>query len=91
MKYGEKERIIKSYNEKLVKAVKADLSNRRHDSDYLFGETAGMMHMAYMMYDTFGSETVAKMSRSQALAYDIVMGEVEDVQESLWILENNTA
>ncbi len=86
-----KENIIKSYNELLLKAVKADLEGRRHDATFFFGEATGMLHMAYMQYDLFGTDMLAKMSRADNLAYDIVSDEVEDVQESLWLLENNMA
>lgn len=83
--------LMKSYNNILVEAVKCDLDGNHRDATYLFGEAHGMLHMAYIMYDTTGSETVAKMSRASELAYDIVMGEVADEQESIWILENNMA
>ena len=82
---------MKSYNNILAEAVKCDLEGNHRDATYLFGEAHGMLHMAYIMYDTIGSETVAKMSRASELAYDIVMGEVADEQESIWILENNMA
>ena len=82
---------MKSYNEILVEAVKCDLEGKHNDATYLFGEAYGMLHMAYIMYDTVGSEKTSKMSRALELAYDIVLGEVEDEEESIWILENNMA
>lgn len=84
-------KLIKSYNKILVEAVICDLRGNHKDATYLFGEAHGMLHMAYIMYDVIGSETVAKMSRASELAYDIIMGEVEDEEESIWILENNMA
>lgn len=83
--------LMKSYNNILIEAVKCDLEGNHRDATYLFGEAHGMLHMAYIMYDTIGSESTAKMSRASELAYDIVMGEVENEKESLWILENNMA
>lgn len=84
-------RLLKMYNENLVKAVKADLDGRTRDADFLFGTASGMMTSAYAMFDILGTDTVAKMSRALDLAYDIVMGEVEDEEESIYILENNIA
>lgn len=84
-------KLMKSYNNILIEAVKCDLEGNHRDATYLFGEASGMLHMAYIMYDTIGSEVTAKMSRASVLAYDIVMGDVEDEKESLWILENNMA
>lgn len=83
--------LMKSYNNILVEAVKCDLDGKHNDATYLFGEAHGMLHMAYIMYDAIEIEIVAKMSHTAELAYDIIMGEVDDVQESLWILENNMA
>lgn len=83
--------LMKSYNKILVQAVKSDLDGNHKDATYLFGEACGMLHMAYIMYDVIGSETVAKMSRASELAYDIVTGEVEDEEESIYILDNNMA
>lgn len=82
---------MKSYNNILVEAVKNDLNGKHNDATYLFGEASGMLHMAYIMYDAIEVEITAKMSRAMELAYDIVMDEVDDIQESLWILENNMA
>lgn len=84
-------KLMNSYNSILVEAVICDLKGNHKDATYLFGEAHGMLHMAYIMYDVIGVETVAKMSRASELAYDIVMGEVDNVQESLWVLENNMA
>ena len=81
----------KSYNDLLVKAVKADLDGRTRDADFLFGKASGMMVTAYEMFDSLGTDMVAKMSRSLILAHDIVVGEVEDKEESIYILENNMA
>ena len=86
-----KDEFVKRYNENLVKAVKADLDGRTRDADYLFGNAAGMLTSAYIMYDVFGTEILARMSRASGLAYNIVCGVVEDEQESLRILENDMA
>lgn len=83
--------LLKRYNEILVKAVKADLEGQTRNADFLFGTASGMMSSAYVMFDILGTDTVARMSRSLGLAYDIVMGEVEDEEESIYILENNMA
>lgn len=85
------ENLMKSYNSILVEAVKCDLDGKHNDATYLFGEAHGMLHMAYIMYDVIDAETAAKMSRASELAYDIVIGEADNVQESLWVLENNAA
>lgn len=86
-----KDEFVKRYNENLVKAVKADLDGKTRDADYLFGNASGMLTSSYIMFDVFGTDVVAKMSRALDLAYDIVKHEVEDEEESLWILENNMA
>ena len=85
------EKLVKSYNSILLEAIKSDRKGMHNDSVYFFGKAFGMLHMAYIMYDALGSETVAKMSRANELAYDILMGEVEDEEESIYILENNMA
>ena len=77
------------FNENLLKAIKADLDGRTRDADFLFGTASGMMTSAYVMFDILGTDLVSGMSRAIDLAYDIVMGDVEDTEESLWILENN--
>ena len=84
-----KDEFVKRYNENLVKAVKADLDGRTRDADYLFGNAAGMLTSAYIMFDVFGTDIVARMSKASGLAYDIVCGDVEDEEESLRILEND--
>lgn len=86
-----KKKLIKSYNSILVEAVICDLKGNHKDATYLFGKAHGMLHMAYVMYEVLGSDVVAEMSRASELAYDIVMGEVEDEDESIYILENNMA
>lgn len=86
-----KEELMKRFNENLIKAVKADLGGRTRTSDYFFGNTSGMLTSAYVMIDVLGTDAVAKMSRALDLAYNIVMHDVEDEDESLWILENNMA
>lgn len=83
--------LLMSYNRILVNAVMCDIEGRDKDANYLFGKSQGMLHTAYIMYDALGAETVAKMSRASVLAYDIVNGEVEDDEESIYILENNMA
>lgn len=87
MKYNEE--LVKRFNENLVKAVKADLDGKSREADFAFGCASGMLSASYCMYDAVGCDLTAKMSRAMDLAYDIVAGEVEDIQESLWILENN--
>lgn len=82
---------MERYNEILVKAVKADLDGRKEDADFLFGMASGMLSSAYAMFDILGTDTVAKMSRALQLAYDIVAGEVEDKDDSIYILDNNMA
>lgn len=79
------EKLLNSFNSILLEAIKSD-----NESDYLFGKASGMLHMAFIMYDALGSETVAKMSRANELAHDIVLGNV-DGKESIYILENNMA
>lgn len=85
------EKLLNSYNSILLDAIKSDRKGMNKDSLYLFGKSCGMLHMAFTMYDALGSETVAKMSRANELAYDILTGEVEDEMESIYILENNMA
>lgn len=83
---------VRRYMENLINAVKADLDGRTRDADFLFGTASGMLTSAYVaLFDILGTDTVAKMSRSLELAHDIVMGEVEDEDESIYILENNMA
>ena len=86
-----KEELMKRFNENLIKGVKADLGGRTRTSDYFFGNASGMLTSAYVMFDVIGSDVVAKMSRALDLAYEITMHNVDDVKESLWILENNMA
>jgi hypothetical protein len=83
--------LITRFNQTLIKAVKADLSGRTRTSDYFFGCASGMMTSAYVMFDVLGTDVVAKMSRALDLAYNITMHDVDDEEESLWILENNMA
>lgn len=85
------EKLLDSYNSILIESIKSERKEMNKDSIYLFGKACGMLHMAYIMYDALGSETVAKMSRANELAYDILTGEVEDEEESIYILENNMA
>lgn len=89
MKY--KEELVKRFNENLFKAVKADLDGKSREADFAFGCASGMLSASYCMYDTVGTELMAKMSCAMDLAYDIVSNEVDDIQESLWILKNNMA
>lgn len=86
-----KKSFINKYNDNLVKAVKADLDGRKTDANFLFGMASGMMTSAYAIFEILGTDTVAKMSRSLVLAYDIVAGEVEDEDKSIFILQNNMA
>lgn len=86
-----KEELMKRFNENLIKAVKADLGGRTRTSDYFFGNASGMLTSAYIMVDVLGTDVVIKMSRALDLAYNITMHDVDDVKESLWILENNMA
>ena len=84
-------KFLKQYNENLVKAVKASLDGQTREADFLFRTASGMMSSAYSMFDILGTDTVARMSRALELAHDIVMGEVEDDEESIYILDNNMA
>lgn len=86
-----KEELMKRFNENLIKGVKADLGGRTRTADYFFGNASGMLTSAYIMFDVLGSDAVAKMSRALDSAYEITMHNVDDVKESLWILENNMA
>ena len=86
-----KTELLRMYNENLIKAVKADLDGLNRSADFYFGCASGMLTAAYAMHDALGTETVAKMSRANELAYDIVAGDVESIEESIWILENNMA
>lgn len=86
-----KTELLKMHNENLIKAVKADLDGLNRSADFYFGRASGILTAAYAMYDALGIETVAKISRANELAYDIVAGNVENVEESILILKNNMA
>lgn len=91
MKEELKAKFMERFNQSLIKAVKADLGGRTRTSDYFFGNASGMLTSAYVMFDVLGTDFVAKMSRALDLAYNITMHDVDDEEESLWILENNMA
>lgn len=86
-----KEELMKRFNENLIKGVKANLDGRTCTSDYFFGNASGMLTSAYVMIDVLGTDVVAKMSRALDLACEITMHNVDNEEESLWILENNIA
>lgn len=83
--------LIERQLDALVKGVKADMKGDAEATNCNLYYASGVLSAAYAMSDCLDTEVLAKMSRADALAYDIMNDEVDDVQESLWILENNMA
>lgn len=86
-----KNELMKRYNAALVSAVKANIRGDAKVANYYLNYSSGILSAAHVMADCLGTEVLDKMYRADVLACSIIVDEVEDVQESLRILENNMA